>query len=283
MKVMITGAGGQLGQEMTKQAATRGYDTIPFTSRELDITVAGAVRGAILRHRPDAVINCAAYNAVDQAERDWKRAFLVNGLAVRNLALAAHEAGAVLVHYSTDYVFDGLSPRPYTIADRPNPLSRYGESKLLGEQAVRDHSRRYFLIRTSWVFGPGNTNFAQKVIEWSRQNDRLKIVDDQVSSPTCTRDLADATFGLLETGQFGLYHLTNGGSCSRYEWAKYILDATGWKGVLLPAKSEEFPTPALRPAYSVLDNFGAAEVRGQELPPWEDATRAYLEETGGIP
>lgn len=283
MRVMITGAGGQLGQEMAKQAGMRGYDTIPFTSRELDITGAGAVRGAILRHRPDAVINCAAYNAVDQAERDWKRAFLVNGLAVRNLALAAHEAGAVLVHYSTDYVFDGLSPRPYTIADRPNPLSRYGESKLLGEQAVRDHSRRYFLIRTSWVFGPGNTNFAQKVIEWSRQNDRLKIVDDQVSSPTCTRDLADATLGLLETGQFGLYHLTNGGSCSRYEWAKYILDATGWKGVLLPAKSEEFPTPARRPAYSVLDNFGAAEVRGQDLPPWEDATHAYLEEVGGIP
>lgn len=283
MKVMITGAGGQLGKEMAAQAAMRGYDTIPFTSRELDITKVGSVRDAISRCRPDAVINCAAYNAVDEAEREWKRAFLVNGLAVRTLALAANEGGAILVHYSTDYVFDGLSSRPYTIADRPNPLSRYGESKLLGEQAVRDHSRRYFLIRTSWVFGPGNTNFAQKVIEWSRQNDRMKIVDDQVSSPTSTRDLAGATLDLLETGQFGLYHLTNSGSCSRYEWAKYILDATGWKGVLLPARSEEFPTPARRPAYSVLDNFGAAEVRGHDLPLWEDATRVYLEEMGGIP
>ena len=283
MRLMITGAGGQLGQEMAKQAGTKGHDAIPFTSRELDITNTAAVRGAVLRCRPDAVVNCAAYNAVDQAEQEWRRAFLVNGLAVRTLALAAREAGAILVHYSTDYVFDGLSTRPYTIADRPNPLSRYGESKLLGEQAVRDHSSCYFLIRTSWVFGPGNTNFAQKVLEWGRQNDRLKIVDDQVSSPTRTRDLADATLGLLETEQFGLYHLTNGGSCSRYEWAKYILDATGWKGVLIPVKSEEFPTPARRPPFSVLDNFGAAEVLGWELPPWEDATHAYLEEMGGIP
>jgi len=283
MRLMITGAGGQLGQEMAKQAGTKGHDVIPFTSRELDITNTAAVRGAVLRCRPDAVVNCAAYNAVDHAEREWRRAFLVNGLAVRTLALAAREAGAILVHYSTDYVFDGLSTRPYTIADRPNPLSRYGESKLLGEQAVRDHSSCYFLIRTSWVFGPGNTNFAQKVLEWGRQNDRLKIVDDQVSSPTRTRDLADATLGLLETEQFGLYHLTNGGSCSRYEWAKYILDATGWKGVLIPVKSEEFPTPARRPAFSVLDNFGAAEVLGWELPPWEDATHAYLEEMEGIP
>jgi dTDP-4-dehydrorhamnose reductase len=283
MRLMITGAGGQLGQEMAKQAGTKGHDVTPFTSRELDITNTAAVRGAVLRCRPDAVVNCAAYNAVDHAEREWRRAFLVNGLAVRTLALAAREAGAILVHYSTDYVFDGLSTRPYTIADRPNPLSRYGESKLLGEQAVRDHSSCYFLIRTSWVFGPGNTNFAQKVLEWGRQNDRLKIVDDQVSSPTRTRDLADATLGLLETEQFGLYHLTNGGSCSRYEWAKYILDATGWKGVLIPVKSEEFPTPARRPAFSVLDNFGAAEVLGWELPPWEDATHAYLEEMEGIP
>ena len=283
MRLMITGAGGQLGQEMAKQAGTKGHDVTPFTSRELDITNTAAVRGAVLRCRPDAVVNCAAYNAVDQAEQEWRRAFLVNGLAVRTLALAAREAGAILVHYSTDYVFDGLSTRPYTIADRPNPLSRYGESKLLGEQAVRDHSSCYFLIRTSWVFGPGNTNFAQKVLEWGRQNDRLKIVDDQVSSPTRTRDLADATLGLLETEQFGLYHLTNGGSCSRYEWAKYILDATGWKGVLIPVKSEEFPTPARRPPFSVLDNFGAAEVLGWELPPWEDATHAYLEEMEGIP
>ncbi|OPX70270.1 MAG: dTDP-4-dehydrorhamnose reductase [Methanoregulaceae archaeon PtaB.Bin056] len=283
MRLMITGAGGQLGQEMAKQAGTKGHDVIPFTSRELDITNTAAVRGAVLRCRPDAVVNCAAYNAVDHAEREWRRAFLVNGLAVRTLALAAREAGAILVHYSTDYVFDGLSTRPYTIADRPNPISRYGESKLLGEQAVRDHSSCYFLIRTSWVFGPGNTNFAQKVLEWGRQNDRLKIVDDQVSSPTRTRDLADATLGLLDTEQFGLYHLTNGGSCSRYEWAQYILDATGWKGVLIPVKSEEFPTPARRPAFSVLDNFGAAEVLGWELPPWEDATHAYLEEMGGIP
>lgn len=283
MKLLITGAGGQLGQEMVKLSRVSGHETISFTSRDLDITNAGMVRQAIVRHRPDAVINCAAYNAVDQAETDWRRAFLVNGLAVRNLALSAMETGSVIVHYSTDYVFDGEVTRPYTIADRPNPLSRYGESKLLGEHAIRDHSERFFLIRTSWVFGRGNTNFAQKVLEWSRQNDHLKIVDDQVSSPTSARDLARATLDLLATGRFGLYHLTNAGSCSRYEWAGYILDTAGWKGVLHPAKSDEFPTPAKRPAYSVLDNFGAAEVLGYSLPPWEDATRAYLEAMEAIP
>lgn len=283
MRVMITGAGGQLGQEMVKISQGRGHETVPFTSRQLDITGAGAVREAVARHRPDAVINCAAYNAVDQAESDWKQAFLVNGLGVRNLALASREAGAVLVHYSTDYVFDGHSTRPYTIVDHPHPISRYGESKLLGEQAVRDLSARFFLIRTSWVFGPGNTNFAQKVLEWSRQRDELRVVDDQVSTPTGTRDLAGATLDLLETGNFGLYHLTNTGSCSRYAWARYILETTGWKGTILPAKTAEFPTPARRPAYSVLDNFGSPDVLGYELSSWEEATIAYLEEMKVIP
>ena len=283
MKVMITGAGGQLGQDMVKAAGARGCHAIPFTSRELDITDAAAVRAAVARHRPDALINCAAYNAVDQAESDWQRAFMVNGLGVRNLAIAAGDCSAVLVHYSTDYVFDGEADRPYTIADLPRPISRYGESKLLGEIAVRDLSTRFFLIRTSWVFGTGNNNFARKILEWSRQKEELRVVDDQVSSPTFTRDLARATLDLLPTGQYGLYHLTNAGSCSRYGWARRILEAIGWGGTLVPARTDEFPTPARRPAYSVLDNFGSPEVLGYAMPGWEDATVEYLEALGAVP
>lgn len=283
MKIMVTGAGGQLGQDVVNQSRIRGYDTLPFTSGALDITDSAAVREIVARIRPYAIINCAAYTIVDQAERDWKRSFLVNGLGVRNLALAARTCDTILVHYSTDYVFDGQAQRPYTVVDQPKPISRYGESKLLGEQMVQNHASRYFLIRTSWVFGTGNTNFAQKVLEWSRERSELKVVDDQIASPTSTFDLARATLDLIKTEAYGLYHITNTGSCSRYTWARYILDATGWNGTILPAKTAEFPTPARRPPYSVLDNFGFPEVVGYSLPPWEEACLVYLKAMKVIP
>lgn len=283
MKIMVSGAGGQLGQDVVNQSRARGYDTLPYTSGALDITDSAAVHEIVTRNRPHAIINCAAYTVVDQAERDWKRAFMVNGLGVRNLALAARTCDAILVHYSTDYVFDGQVQRPYTVVDHPRPISRYGESKLLGEQMVQNHASRYFLIRTSWVFGTGNTNFARKVLEWSREKSELKVVDDQIASPTYTFDLARATLDLIKTEAYGLYHITNSGSCSRYAWARYILDATGWNGTILPAKSAEFPTPARRPAYSVLDNFGFPEIVGYSLPPWEESCRVYLNAMKAIP
>ncbi len=283
MKVLVTGARGQLGQDVEKACGARGIPCVAADSRTLDITDARRAREFIRECSPDAIINCAAYNAVDQAETEWERAFRVNGLAVRTLAHAARETGAVLVHYSTDYVFDGRTDRPYTIADRPNPLSRYGQSKLLGEQMVRELGDRYFLVRTSWVFGKGNVNFARKVLEWGEEKEFLKVVDDQVSAPTATADLARATLDLLETGEYGLYHLTNGGSCSRFGWARFILEATHWKGTIVPGKTADFPVPAARPAYSVLDNLGSPEVLGYSLPSWQDATLRYLKEVGAAP
>jgi dTDP-4-dehydrorhamnose reductase len=183
-----------------------------------------------------------------------------------------------LVYISTDYVFDGKKKIPYTIADRPHPLSRYGESKLLGEELVQRHAQRYFLVRTSWVFGSGNMNFARKALAWSHDKQEIEVVCDQVSSPTYTVDLAKATLDLLETGSYGLYHITNQGSCSRFEWVKTILNATGWTGRLIPTTSDKFPTPAMRPHYSVLDNFGSEEILGYVLPSWSDATSRFLEE-----
>jgi dTDP-4-dehydrorhamnose reductase len=276
MNVVITGAGGQLGQDMVRACARRNFPVEAADSRRLDITDFTAVKKFLAGHSGVLVINCAAYNAVDQAEKDWETAFRVNGLGVRNLVRAVNECGGTLVHYSTDFVFDGESPRPYTMADTPRPINRYGESKLLGEQYVRDLSEHYYLIRVSSVFGPGKTNFVKKVIEWSKTGAELRIVDDQVSSPTYTPDLADATLDLVGTGMHGLYHITNSGSCSRYGWALHILDFLGWKGTIIPISSQEFTTAAKRPRFSVLDSFGFPELLGYELPDWKDATNRFL-------
>jgi len=277
-RVVVTGAGGQLGREIERLCRETGDDIQAAGSKTLDITDYQQVVSYMSDHRPEVIINCAAYNAVDDAEREWKRAFRVNGLGVRNLALAANTIDAVLVHYSTDYVFDGTQQRPYTIADHPHPVNRYGGSKLLGEQFVRDLAKHYFLVRVSWVFGRGNVNFPKKVLEWSKNQKELRIVDDQVSAPTYTVDLAKASLDLVRTGRYGLYHITNSGCCSRYEWASHILSTVGWNGTLIPARSADFPSPARRPAFSVLDTFGTPETIGYELPDWKDATTRFLRE-----
>ncbi len=283
MKVLITGANGQLGQDIQKLCREKTIDYIAAGSKTLDISDRKAVSQFIADHPVDVIINCAAYNAVDHAETEWRTAFAVNGLGVRNLAIAANKTGALLLHYSSDYVFDGLAGDPYTIVDPPNPVSNYGRSKLLGEQYIRDLANQFILIRTSWVFGTGSENFPKKIISWSRARTELKVVKDQVSSPTYTVDLAQATLDLIEKEAFGLYHITNSEYCSRYEWAKYILDQIGWDGNLIPASSEEFPTAARRPPFSVLDNFGSPETIGDDLPDWRDATRRFLDEKELIP
>ena len=282
MKILITGARGQLGQDITRLCQTEEHTVIPLGSSDLDISRYEEVMSRIHDIRPDIIINCAAYNAVDQAEADWEQAFLINGNGPKNLALAAAAFGTVLVHYSTDFVFNGRATRPYTLVDTPDPISRYGESKLLGEQMVMRHALRYYLIRVSWVFGSGNTNFVKKVIEWSSQRNQITVVDDQISSPTYTCDLATATLDLIKTGQYGLYHMTNAGYCSRFEWAKNILNQIGWTGELIPGRSADFQTPATRPSFSALDNFGTQQTIGYDLPPWQNATERFLHEIGRI-
>jgi dTDP-4-dehydrorhamnose reductase len=282
MKILITGARGQLGQDLTSLCEKKGHSVASCGSRDLDITTFGDVMAKVQDIRPDIIFNCAAYNAVDQAETDWEEAFRVNGLGPKNLALAASSTGAVLTHFSTDYVFSGEKNRPYTLADTPDPVSRYGESKLLGEQMVMRHATHYYLLRVSWVFGAGNSNFARKILEWSSQKNEITVVNDQVSSPTYTRDLAQAVLDLTATGQCGLYHLTNSGYCSRYDWAEYILGLTGWTGKLIRGKSADFQTPADRPPFSVLSNFGSGDAIGYEMPHWKDATERFLQEIGRI-
>lgn len=278
MKYLITGVHGQLGQDFRKLLQDNSVDHISTGSQDLDISDLQSVTQFILTNPVDVIINCAAYNAVDLAETQWQKAFAVNGLGVRNLALAAKRTNALLVHFSSDYIFDGDIKRPYTIADHPRPICRYGESKLLGEQFIRDIYNRFFLIRTSWVFGKGNDNFVKKVIAWSKNQNEIKVVDDQIASPTYTADLAQVTLDLVKSEVYGIYHVTNSGYCSRYEWAEHILQQLGWQGNLIPAKSCDFNTPAQRPPFSVLDNFGTPETLGYSLPDWQDATTRFLKE-----
>ena len=276
MKYLIAGAKGQLAAAIIRNLKERSVEFVAPGEAELDITDVSRVFEVMEGCRPDVVINCAAYNAVDAAEAEWRRAFMINGVGVRNLALACEKQGAVLVHFGTDFVFDGTKGSPYTIADAPDPISKYGESKLLGEMYVRDLMKRFFLIRLSWVFGSGEFSFPKKVLQWASKSRRLRIVDDQTASPAFTGDLSGAVFDLTRTGAYGLYHMTNSGHCSRHEWARFILEKTGWDGELEPAKSMEFDTPAKRPPFSVLDNFPLKETIGYELPSWQEATEEFL-------
>ncbi|MFW9856165.1 MAG: dTDP-4-dehydrorhamnose reductase [Candidatus Thorarchaeota archaeon] len=282
MKILITGANGQLGQDFQKLFSEKKIDfvdtDITGASHNLDITKLNDLRAFVKKKSIDCVINCAAYNAVDKAEKDWYSAYLINGIGTRNLALVSKEIKAIFVHYSTDAVFDGTKGAPYTIFDRPNPISKYGESKLLGEFYTQQLVNDYFLIRISWLFGLGNVNFVKKVLEWSKGEDQLRIVDDQVSAPTYCVDLAKATYSLILTRAFGLYHITNAGFCSRFEWANHILRQTKWKGELVRAKTSEFDLPARRPSFSVLDNFGTKETIKYSLPDWKNATDRFLSE-----
>ena len=277
MKILITGSNGQLGKDFQKYLKQNKIDYIPTDSSDLDITSLNQIRQFAKENKDIThIINCAAYNAVDKAEEEWEKAYRINGLGVRNLALISNEINAELIHYSTDYVFSGDKGSKYTIYDTPNPINKYGESKALGEKESTLSHKRY-LIRVSWVFGTGNTNFAKKVINWSKNKEELRIVDDEISSPTYTKDLVKATMNLINLKAYGTYHITNT-PCSRYEWAEYILEKINWKGKLNKAKKEEFDLPAKRPDYAVLDNFGYKETTGQQMPDWKNATKRFLDE-----
>ncbi|SHF15744.1 dTDP-4-dehydrorhamnose reductase [Marinitoga hydrogenitolerans DSM 16785] len=276
MKVLITGANGQLGQEFQKLFEKENIEYIPTDHKTLGITKLKDIRELVKTEKNIThIINCAAYNQVDKAEKEWETAYKVNGLGPRNLAIIANEINAEIIHYSTDYVFDGNKKEPYTIYDEPKPINKYGESKVLGERFIQNIANKYYLIRVSWVFGIGNNNFAKKVIQWSKQNKILKIADDEISAPTYAVDLAKATYMLIKERAYGLYHITNT-KASRYEWAEYILKKINWNGKLERASKDDFNLPAKRPGYSVLNNFGLKETINLEMPDWKDAMNRFL-------
>ena len=278
MKVLLTGASGQLGYDYQRLFDNLNIEYIATDYNELDITNIDTIRSFMFGKDFTHIINCAAYNDVDKAESEIGKCYALNAYAPRDLAMIAKEIDAIFVTYSTDFVFDGEKESPYTEEDTPNPPSVYAKSKYEGEKLTLDTYKKSFVIRTSWVFGIANTNFNKQVVKWSKDRDKLNVVDDQVSVPTYSRDLAEYSWKLILSEEFGLYHLSNGGECSKYDQAKYVLKLIGWKGDLGRAKTADFNLQAKRSKYSKLDSSKVEKVIGKKIPHWKNGIERFLEE-----
>jgi len=243
-------------------------EVIAIDRTTLDLADSDKVRRAVRDTTPDVIVNAAAYTAVDKAEAERERATQVNAIAPGVLAEEAKRLGALLVHYSTDYVFDGEKRTPYTENDAPNPLSHYARTKLDGEHAVAQSGCRHLILRTSWVYGQRASNFYQVILHRARHNEDMRMVDDQTSVPTPAMFVAEHTVGLITKGAAGLLHLVPCGQATRYDFAREVVRRTGSRASVAAARTSEFPAPAMRPAYSALDNSNAARVLGAALPDW---------------
>jgi dTDP-4-dehydrorhamnose reductase len=283
-RILLLGNTGQVGWELNRTLLTLG-ELNALDYPQIDMAKPECIRSVIRDTKPDIIINATAYTNVDKAEDEPDLAMAINGIGPGVLAEEAKRLGAALIHYSTDYVFDGTKGEPYTEEDEPNPINVYGKTKLAGEQAIETIGGAYLIFRTSWVYSLRRPCFVTKVLQWARENETLRIVDDQISSPTWARTLAEATEQVIAQGRgepvdyirekSGLYHLAGGGSCSRYEWAKAILELDPHKeeqvvSELMPAKSEEFQTPAERSLESVLDCGKFEWVFGLRPPEWRN-------------
>ncbi|MBZ5588397.1 MAG: dTDP-4-dehydrorhamnose reductase [Acidobacteriia bacterium] len=275
MKILVTGSRGQLGRALARVAAERGDTFVGYDLPELDITDVAAARAAVADAQPDAIINCAAFTAVDAAESEEAKALAINGTAVRHLAAAADEIGAVLVQISTDYVFDGASQRPYREDDAVSPRSAYGRTKLAGEEAARA-ARRHLIVRTAWLFGEGH-NFVDAIrTQVENGVTSLRVVSDQRGCPTYAVDLAGTILRLLTAGALGVVHAVNAGSTTWFEFAREIVRRLGSSAEVVPISTAEASRPAPRPPCSLLDTSELRRILGSDLPPWQDALERYL-------
>lgn len=275
MRALITGANGMLARAFLNKKP-REWDVRVTDIDQVDITSRREVEDAVQKFSPEIILNCAAFTRVDECEEKKDLAFAVNGVGVGYLAESARQAGALLVHFSTDYVFDGSKGASYDEDDPANPLSVYGASKWEGECLIRKHLKDYLLIRTQWLYGEGGRHFVKTILRLAENQDVLKVVDDQVGSPTWTEDLAEATLALIEREATGIYHVVNEGSCSWYQFASRIIEEAGLSTKVIPCTTAEFPLPAKRPAYSVLSTDRAKSVLGRGLPPWEFALKRFM-------
>jgi dTDP-4-dehydrorhamnose reductase len=278
MKVIVAGSKGMLAQDLIP-LLKKEHETLSFDQDEVDITDKERVFDLIASTKPDLVINCAAYNRVDQAETDHDAAFGVNADGVQHLALACEEFGSVLCHFSTDYVFDGKSTQPYQPDDQPNPISLYGESKWAGEVVIQSILNRYYLIRTSSLYGKHGPNFVYTILGLAKEKKVLRVVQDQIMSPTWTMNLAQGVMQLIHSDNFGVYHLTDrtDGGISWFEFAEEILKLKGINKEIEPTTSEEFKRPAMRPAYSVLDTTLFTQRSGYEPMAWQESLKQFMD------
>lgn len=278
MKILVTGANGQLGHELTALAIP-GIEIVGVSRTEMDVTDQEQTFAVIQAVQPDAVIHAAAFTGVDLAESRPDDAYRVNATGTRNVAVAAERVGARLCYVSTDYVFNGLGSEPYGAYDTTDPQSVYGKTKRAGEMLVQSLHSRWFIARTSWVYGEHGTNFVKTMLKKSRELPKMRVVDDQVGSPTYAKDLAELLLYMVRTEKYGIYHASNTGTCSWYEFAREIFDVAGIATVLEPCTTEEFPRPAPRPPYSVFEHTALRTNGFTLLRPWREALNDFL---GGL-
>ncbi len=277
MKVLVTGSNGQLGKELCETLSSiEGYEVIGYDRKTLDISDYSRVKSIVSGFKPDAIINTAAYTNVDGCETDYFTAQSTNIVGARNVARAAEVVGAKVIHISTDFVFDGLKKMPYFEYDSTNPLSVYGKTKLAGEWAVRNECRRHFIIRTSWLYGKYGNNFVKTMIELGRKNDQIKVVADQVGSPTCVTDLISALTSIIVSEAYGTYHYSNQGNCSWNEFACFIFLQMEMDVTVEPIKTKELGRLADRPSYAVMDTRLIQETFGLKLTDWRESLSLFL-------
>lgn len=270
-KFLITGAKGQLATEFKRECEAKGISFYALSKEELDITDLSDLLEKVRNIKPTHIINCAAYNLVDKAESNPLDAYKVNTVGVANIAIASREVNAFVIHYSTDYVFDGKKEYPYTEDDPTNPLNEYGRSKLLGELMLPQITEKYLIFRTSWVYGKGTQNFLYKLTQWAQSQEYLRIACDEFSVPTSTRTLVDITLKAIEEGLTGLYHLVNSGYASRYELTKEYFRLKSIKKFVYPAYQADFNLPAKRPRWSVMSNQKLTNVLKIDILSWQEA------------
>ncbi|MFS0775287.1 dTDP-4-dehydrorhamnose reductase [Neobacillus sp. 3P2-tot-E-2] len=279
MKVVVTGAAGQLGQDVLLELGRKNHQAFGTDRTQLDITNEADVTTYINEVKPDVILHCAAYTNVDAAEENEDAAYQINAAGTEYLAKAAKLNGVKMLYISTDYVFDGTATEPYEVDEPTKPLGAYGRTKLAGEQLLQKHLAEFFIVRTAWVFGIYGNNFVKTMLRLGKERGEVGVVHDQVGSPTYTVDLAKFMVELMETDKYGIYHATNSGICSWYEFAVEIFKQADMKVTVNPLSSDQFPRPAARPKYSVLSKKMIEKQGLSPLRDWKEALAAYLGES----
>ncbi len=274
-RLLVTGAGGMLGKALVACLESRDHKVAAMPKEKLDVTNYEQVQAVLKEQNPSLVLHCAAYTKVDQAESEPALAFLINGYGTENLAVVCNQMDIPMLYISSDYVFDGNQNRPYTTWDQTSPLSVYGKTKLAGELAVQRHLKRFYIVRTSWLYGPNGQNFVETILRLANEATKpLRVVADQTGSPTCTLSLSEVIADLIETERYGVYHATDDGITNWYEFAKEITKELHTEVTAIETK--DMPRPATRPKYSVLDKTTLINTIGRELPSWQESLANYL-------
>ncbi len=273
----MTGANGQLGWDVAERLAPE-HDVVRYDKEHMDLTKTSAIGAALAREEPDLIIHCGAYTLVDKAEEERELCHAINAEATRAIAAQAAESGARLIYVSTDYVFDGTKRDPYETDDPPHPINHYGQTKLGGESAIKDIMKRYQIVRTSWVFGSHGSNFVKTMVRLGKERETLRVVADQVGSPTYTVDLAGLMAEMVGSECYGTYHATNEGFCSWHQFAAEIMRMKGWRTEIEAIASADYPTKALRPKNSRLSKRSLDDAGFRRLPTWQDALARYMRE-----